>query len=63
VLAAIRESGELSDESVGALEKAVDAFKRTFMTSEGHLLVKDVPVEALPEEDIHVAQVTRQVRG
>ncbi len=28
VLAAIRESGELSDESVGALEKAVDAFKR-----------------------------------
>jgi F-type H+-transporting ATPase subunit alpha len=63
VLAAIRESGELSDESVGALEKAVDEFKRTFMTSEGHLLVKDVPVEALPEEDIHVAQVTRQVRG
>jgi len=63
VLAAIRESGELSDESVGALEKAIDAFKRTFMTSEGHLLVKDVPVEALPEEDIHVATVTRQVRG
>ena len=63
VLAAIRESGELSDESVGALEKAVDAFKKTFMTSEGHLLVKDVPVEALPEEDIQVAQVTRQVRG
>ena len=63
VLAAIRESGELSDESVGALEKAVDDFKKTFMTSEGHLLVKDVPVEALPEEDIQVAQVTRQVRG
>jgi len=63
VLAAIRESGELSDESLGALEKAIDAFKRTFMTSEGHLLVKDVPVEALPEEDIHVATVTRQVRG
>jgi F-type H+-transporting ATPase subunit alpha len=63
VLAAIRESGELSDESVGALEKAVDAFKKTFMTSEGHLLVKDVPVEALPEEEIQVAQVTRQVRG
>ncbi len=63
VLAAIRESGELSDESVGALQKAVDDFKKTFMTSEGHLLVKDVPVEALPEEDIQVAQVTRQVRG
>ncbi len=63
VLAAIRESGEFSDESLGALEKAIDAFKRTFMTSEGHLLVKDVPVEALPEEDIHVATVTRQVRG
>jgi F-type H+-transporting ATPase subunit alpha len=63
ILASIRESRELSDDTVGALEKAIDAFKRTFMTSEGHLLVKDVPVEALPEEDIHIAKVTRQVRG
>jgi F-type H+-transporting ATPase subunit alpha len=59
VMTTIRETGELSDDTVTALEKAVD----TFMTSEGHLLVKDVPVEALPEEDIKVAQVTRQVRG
>jgi F-type H+-transporting ATPase subunit alpha len=61
--AAIRESGELSDDTVTGLEGAVDAFKKTFMTSEGHLLVKDVPVEALPEEEIQVAQVKRQVRG
>jgi F-type H+-transporting ATPase subunit alpha len=63
ILTTIRETSELSDDTVGALEKAIDAFKKTFMTSEGHLLVKDVPVEALPEEDIHKATVTRQVRG
>jgi F-type H+-transporting ATPase subunit alpha len=63
LLATIRETGELSDDTVAGLEKAVDGFKKTFMTSEGHLLVKDMPVEALPEEDIQVAQVTRQVRG
>ncbi len=63
IMTTIRETAELSDDTVTALEKAVDAFKRTFMTSEGHLLVKDVPVEALPEEEIQVAQVTRQVRG
>jgi F-type H+-transporting ATPase subunit alpha len=61
--AAIRESGDLSDDSVAGLEKTVDAFKRTFMTSEGHLLVKDLPVEAMSEEEIKVATVTRQVRG
>ena len=63
IFASIRDTNELSDETVGALEKVVDEFKRTFMTSEGHLLVKDVPVEALPEEDIHQAKVTRTVRG
>ena len=63
IMTTIRETAELSDDTVGALEKAVDKFKRSFMTSEGHLLVRDVPVEALPEEDIKVAQVTRQVRG
>jgi F-type H+-transporting ATPase subunit alpha len=63
IMASIRDTGDLSDDTVGALEKAVDAFKRTFMTSEGHLLVKDMPVEALPEEDIQVAQVSRSVRG
>ncbi len=63
LLATIRETGELSDDTVTGLEKAVDGFKKTFMTSEGHLLVKDMPVEALPEEEIQVAQVTRQVRG
>jgi len=63
VLASIRDKGEFTDDTLGALEKAIGAFKRTFMTSEGHLLVKDVPVEALAEEDIAVAKVTRQVRG
>ncbi len=63
VLTTIRETSELSDDTVTALEKAVGDFKKTFMTSEGHLLVKDMPVEALPEEDIHTAKVTKTVRG
>jgi F-type H+-transporting ATPase subunit alpha len=63
IFASIRDTSDLGDETVGALETAIGDFKRTFMTSEGHLLVKDVPVEALPEEDIKVAQVTRAVRG
>ncbi|MEI2640829.1 MAG: F0F1 ATP synthase subunit alpha [Candidatus Nanopelagicales bacterium] len=63
ILTTIRETSELSDDTVTALEKAVGDFKKTFMTSEGHLLVKDMPVEALPEEDIHTAKVTKTVRG
>ena len=45
-----------------ALEKAVDTFKRTFMTSEGHARQGRAGGGAA-EEDIQVAQVTRQVRG
>ena len=63
ILTTIRETSELSDDTVTALEKAVGDFKKTFMTSEGHLLVKDMPVEALPEEDIHTTKVTKTVRG
>ncbi len=63
IFASIRDTADLSDDTVGALQKAIGDFKKTFMTSEGHLLVRDMPVEALPEEDIEVAQVKRTVRG
>jgi len=49
ILSAIRESSKLSDDTVTALKDAVDAFRRTFETSSGELLVSDEPVDALGE--------------
>jgi F-type H+/Na+-transporting ATPase subunit alpha len=63
VLASIAETTDLSDASVEALSSAMDAFKREFTTSSGELLVKDVPVEALAEEDVEHAQITRKARA
>ena len=63
ILTTIRETGDMSDDTEGALQKQIGNFKKTFMTTEGHLLVKDVPVDALDEDDIEVAQVTKKVRG
>jgi F-type H+/Na+-transporting ATPase subunit alpha len=63
VFASIRDTTDLSDDTVGALKKLIGDFKKTFMTSEGHLLVRDMPVEALDEDEIQVAQVQRTVRG
>ena len=63
VFASIRDTTDLSDDTVGALKKLIGDFKKTFMTSEGHLLVRDMPVEALDEDEIQVAQVPRTVRG
>jgi F-type H+/Na+-transporting ATPase subunit alpha len=60
---AIRSTTELSDDSVQGLEAAMAAFKKTFTTSEGHVLVKDVPVEAIPEEDVLSTQITKVVRS
>jgi F-type H+/Na+-transporting ATPase subunit alpha len=47
VLDAIRETGELSDDTVAALKDAIDEFKKGFETSSGELLVKEEPVGAL----------------
>ena len=63
VFASIRDTTDLSDDTVGALKKLIGDFKKTFMTSEGHLLVRDMPVEALDEDEIQVAQVPKPVRG
>jgi F-type H+/Na+-transporting ATPase subunit alpha len=57
----VRETGELSDETIAALKELMEGFKKTFETSSGELLVKDVPVEALAEEDISHEKITRYV--
>lgn len=48
---AIRTTTDLSDDTSG-LQTALAAFKKTFTTSDGHVLVKDVPVEAINAEDV-----------
>jgi F-type H+/Na+-transporting ATPase subunit alpha len=59
---AIRATGDLSDDTVSGLETAIDAFKRTFTTSEGHVLVKDVPVAPVDASEVEQMQITKVVR-
>jgi F-type H+-transporting ATPase subunit alpha len=62
LLDAIRSTRDLSDDTISGLESAMGAFKRTFTTSEGTLLVKDVPVEPVSEEEVIPTQITKVVR-
>ena len=57
----IRETKQLGDDTVAQLEKVLNAFKATFTTSSGELLVKDVRVEATEDEDIDPTQIKRRV--
>ena len=45
ILDTIRETGELSEDTVTALKDSIDDFRRGFETSDGHLLVSDEPVK------------------
>ncbi len=58
----IREAKVLGDDTVAELEKAIGAFKAQFTTTSGELLVKDVPVEALEEQEIDPTQITKKVK-
>ncbi len=58
----IRETKQLGADTVTSLETALAAFKSTFTTSSGELLVKDVPVEALEEQEIDPTQITKKVK-
>ena len=58
----IRETKVLGDDTLNELKKAIDTFKSEFTTSSGELLVKDVPVEALEEEEIDPTQITKKVK-
>ena len=62
VLQEIADTGELSDDSVAALDTAINGFKQQFRTGEGHILGTEAEVEALAEGDIQQAQITRKVR-
>ncbi len=62
IVDAIRGTEDLSDDTVSSLDTAMDAFKRTFTTTEGHVLIRDVPVEAVDESDVEAVQITKVVR-
>ena len=59
----IRQTSDLSDDTVALLDSAIKAFKAQFTTSSGELLIKDEPVEAVDEEDIDPTQITVKKRG
>jgi len=58
---AIRETGELSDDTVTALKDAADEFRRGFETSSGELLVTDEPVKPVEEAEIEHEAIPRVV--
>jgi F-type H+-transporting ATPase subunit alpha len=63
ILASIRETTDLSDDSVTLLEKAVGSFKQQFTTSSGKPLVVNEPVaEALDESEVENLTITK-VKG
>ncbi|GAB2607704.1 F0F1 ATP synthase subunit alpha [Kribbella endophytica] len=63
VLDAVRESGKFEDDSAEAVTSALDAFKPTFQTSGGELLVGREETKAMDEEDVEQEQIVRQKRG
>lgn len=64
VLTTIRETNNLEDDTIAALEKEIAAFKRLFQTSKGLSLVsEDVSkVEALAESEIDQEKIVKQKR-
>jgi F-type H+/Na+-transporting ATPase subunit alpha len=60
VFDAIRETGDLSDDSVTALKDAIEEFRRGFETSAGHPLVSDEDAEPVDEAEVRQETVTRR---
>jgi F-type H+-transporting ATPase subunit alpha len=59
----IRETGDLPDDTIEALKRAIAEFKRTFETTHHGLLVQEQPVEAIDEGDVTQERITRVTRG
>jgi F-type H+/Na+-transporting ATPase subunit alpha len=58
---AIRETGDLSDDTVTAMKDAIEDFRRGFETSAGHPLVTDEPAEPVDEAQVKQETVTRHL--
>jgi F-type H+-transporting ATPase subunit alpha len=57
----IRETGDLSEDTVVALKDAIEEFRRGFETHTGDLLVPDEHAEALDESDVKQETVKRRI--
>ncbi|MEV4295531.1 F0F1 ATP synthase subunit alpha [Microbispora rosea] len=62
VFDSIRETKELTDDTVTALKDAITEFKKGFTTSSGELLVNDEPVDALDASEVGQEKVVKHVR-
>jgi F-type H+/Na+-transporting ATPase subunit alpha len=62
ILDTIRNTKDLTDDTVTLLEQAINAFKQQFRTSAGTVLVNDMPVEAMDSEEVEQASITKVVR-
>jgi F-type H+/Na+-transporting ATPase subunit alpha len=58
---AIRETGDLSDDSAVTLKDAVDEFRRGFETGSGELLVNDEPAEPLEASEVQQEKLRKHV--
>ncbi|GAA0942939.1 F0F1 ATP synthase subunit alpha [Nonomuraea longicatena] len=58
----IRETRELSDDTVTSLKDAITEFKKGFTTSSGELLVKDEPVAPLGADEVGQEKIRKVVR-
>lgn len=63
VMGEIRDTRDLSDAHIASLVSAIDAFKKTFMKSDGTALITDEQFDALSESDIKKNTITRDVRN
>jgi F-type H+/Na+-transporting ATPase subunit alpha len=57
---AIRETGELSEDTVVALKDAVEQFRAGFEKTGGELLVTEEPGEPLEESDVEAETIKRR---
>ncbi len=62
LMSTIRDTGDLSDESISGLEAGIAEFKQQFRTSEGTLLGHEAEVEAMNQADIDNTKITKKVR-
>ncbi|GLX00079.1 F0F1 ATP synthase subunit alpha [Microtetraspora sp. NBRC 16547] len=62
VFDSIRETRDLSDDTITVLKDAITEFKKGFTTSSGELLVRDVPVEALEAGEVGQEKIVKHVR-
>jgi F-type H+/Na+-transporting ATPase subunit alpha len=62
ILDTIRNTKDLSEDTLTLLEKAIASYKQQFRTSAGHVLINDMPVEAIDSDEVEQASITKVVR-